>query len=126
LEFGRVRTRIALSYVTFFLTLMITAVELLSTHLAARIGVLCAVNDVRVFTTMTSRHLFLLARLACSWMAISLTFMLVAVQSFLTLLSALVNEPIFTASDHSLTLSTLAFDDSTLVLAGRTLASVAH
>lgn len=59
-------------------------------------------------------------------MAVSLAFMLAAVQNFLTLLSALVNEPIFTASDHSLALSALALDDSTLVLAGRTLTSVAH
>jgi len=59
-------------------------------------------------------------------MAVSLTFVLVAVQSFLTFFTTLVNQSVLAASDHSLTLSALAFYNGPFVLARRTFTSMTH
>ena len=114
------RTEVALSLMALHFTFMVTAVESSSTYLSTRERRFTAIYDIVAFSTIAIGHFLFFARLACSRVTISLTFMFMTVQYTLTLLTTLKNKSLFTAFNWTFCLTTLTFDEGTLVFTRRT------
>lgn len=120
------RTRIARTTVAFFFAFVIATPQYFTTGTSTSIRVLYTVNDILLFSTITTSHFFLLTRLANSRMTISLTFVLLTIQSSFTLLTTLIDQTILTTFHHSLAFSALTFHQTSFVLTWGTFSSVAH
>jgi hypothetical protein len=70
--------------------------------------------------------MFLFARITVTIVAISLAFMLSAAQYFLASFTTLKNSPILTTSRHSLSLTAVAFYQSTFMLTRATHSAMAN